>query len=67
VSNAVLARSGRYHEVAKNLWVKEVWVKDRWYTVCLNPDEATKDAAGREIIIKALEGMKLMNLTEYTK
>jgi len=55
VSNAVLARSGRYHEVANNLWVKEVRVNDRRYIVCLNPDEAAKDAADREVIVKALE------------
>ena len=55
VSNAVLARSGRYHEVAKNLWVKEVRVNDRRYIVCLNPDEAAKDAADREVIVSALE------------
>ncbi len=55
VSSSVLARAGRYQEVAENLWVKEVWVDGRRYIVCLNPDEATKDAAEREAIVKALE------------
>ena len=51
----MLARSVRYHEAAKNLWVKEVRVNDERYIVCLNPDEAAKDAADREVIVKALE------------
>lgn len=55
VSQLVLARAGRYHEVAENLWVKEVWVDDRRYIVCHNPQEAAKDAADREAIVKALE------------
>jgi hypothetical protein len=55
VSSSVLARAGRYQEVAENLRVKEVWVNDRRYIVCLNPDEAARDAAEREAIIKALE------------
>jgi hypothetical protein len=41
--------------VADNLRVKEVWVKGRRYVVCHNPQEATKDAADREAIVKALE------------
>jgi len=55
VTSSVLARSGRYREVAENLRVKEVWVDDRRYIVCLNPDEAARDAAEREAIVKALE------------
>ena len=55
VSGPVLARAGRYQEVAENLRVKEVWVNDRRYIVCLNPDEAARDAAEREAIMKALE------------
>jgi len=55
VSSSVLARAGRYQKVADNLWVKEVWVDGRRYIVCLNPDEAAKDAAEREAIVKALE------------
>jgi len=30
-------------------------VKDRRYIVCYNPQEAAKDAADREAILKALE------------
>jgi len=57
VNASVLAsRPGRgYQEVAENLAVKEVWVDGRRYIVCLNPDEAAKDAAEREAIVKALE------------
>jgi hypothetical protein len=55
VTSSVLARAGRYQEVAENLQVKEVHVDDRRYVVCLNPDEASKDAAEREAIVKALE------------
>lgn len=55
VAGSVLARAGRYQEVADNLLVKEVWVNDRRYIVCLNPDEAARDAAERGAIVKALE------------
>jgi hypothetical protein len=51
----VLGRAGRYQEVAENLQVKEVWVEDRRYIVCYNPQEAAKDAADRQAILKALE------------
>lgn len=52
---AVLGRAGRYQEVAENLQVKEVWVQGRRYIVCHNPEEAAKDAADREAILRALE------------
>lgn len=55
VIRSVLGRAGRYQEVAGNLRVKEVWVDGRRYIVCHNPQEAAKDAADREAIIKALE------------
>ena len=55
VREEVLERGGRYQEVAENLRVKEVWVEDRRYIVCHNPQEATKDAADREAIVKSLE------------
>jgi Transposase DDE domain len=54
VRRAVLGRAGRYHEVADNLRVKEVWVEGRRYLVCHNPEEAAKDAADREAILRAL-------------
>ena len=55
VKEAVLGRAGRYREVAENLRVKEVKVEGRRYVVCYNPEEAKKDAADREAIIKSLE------------
>jgi len=55
VSEAVLGRAGRYHEVAENLRVKEVSVEGRRYIVCHNPQEAARDAADREAIVKSLE------------
>jgi hypothetical protein len=55
VTTSVLARAGRYQEVTDNLRIKEVWVSGRRYIVCLNIDEAAKDAAERKVIVKALE------------
>jgi transposase len=63
VKDAVLSRAGRYRVVhparvesddPSPLKVKEVWVGDRRYVVCLNEDEARKDAADREAIVAAL-------------
>lgn len=55
VRDEVLARAGRYREVADNLRVKEVWVEDRRYVICENPEEAAKDRADREAILAKLE------------
>jgi transposase len=55
VREEVLERGGRYQEVSENLRVKEVRVEDRRYIVCHNPQEALKDAADREAIVKSLE------------
>ena len=55
VREDVLGRAGRYKEVADNLQVKDVRVEGRRYIVCYNPEEARKDAADREAIIKSLE------------
>jgi hypothetical protein len=55
VSEAVLARAGRFHPVADNLEVKEVVVDGRRYVVCRNPDEARKDAHARAAILAKLE------------
>jgi len=55
VSEEVLCRAGRYQEVTPNLLVKEVWMDDRRYVVCLNPEEAEKDAASREAMVRKLE------------
>jgi len=63
VKDEVLSRAGRYRVVHPRrvksddpspLKVKEVWVGDRRYVVCLNEDEARKDAADREAIVAAL-------------
>src|SRR5512147_694011 len=63
VKEDVLSRAGRYRVVHPSrvqsddpspLKVKEVWVDDRRYVVCLNEDEARKDAADREAIVAAL-------------
>ena len=60
VSAEVLSRAGRYQVVrAKGLRkkdpaplkVKEVWVEEHRYVVCLNEDQAKKDAADREAIL----------------
>ena len=73
VSEEVLERAGRYHEVAGNLRVKEVWVDERRYIICQNPQEALKDAADREAIVKSLEdrlknsGSQLIGNNGYRK
>src|SRR5512135_644404 len=63
VKDEVLSRAGRYRVVhpprvqsddPSPLKVKEVWVDDRRYVVCLNEDEARKDAAERGAIVAAL-------------
>jgi transposase len=63
VKDEVLSRAGRYRVVhppriksddPSPLKVKEVWVDERRYVVCLNEDEARKDAADRETIVAAL-------------
>ena len=63
VKDDVLARAGRYRVVHPErqtsddpspLKVKEVRVDDRRYVVCLNEDEARKDAADREAIVASL-------------
>jgi Transposase DDE domain len=55
ITEEVLSRAGRFHQVAPNLQVKEVTVGDRRYVVCLNPEEAQRDAADREAILAKLE------------
>jgi transposase len=63
VKDDVLSRGGRYRVVHPErvnsddpspLKVKEVCVDQRRYIVCLNDDEARKDAADREAIVAAL-------------
>jgi hypothetical protein len=63
VNDEVLSRAGRYRVVRpprvksddpSPLKVKEVRVEGRRYIVCLNEDEARKDAADRAAIVAAL-------------
>lgn len=56
VKEEVLSRAGRYRKVEDNLEVKQVMVEGRRYIVCRNPDEARKDAAARDALLKKLEG-----------
>lgn len=64
VRDEVLSRAGRYQVVVPKgqspkdpspLQVKEVWIWDRRYVVCLNEDQATKDAADRAAILVGLK------------
>jgi transposase len=52
VSEEVLRRAGRYHEIADNLKVKEVRIGDHRYVVCHNPEEEERDRKRREEIIE---------------
>ncbi|MCX5887915.1 MAG: transposase [Deltaproteobacteria bacterium] len=54
VNEEVLARAGRYQQVAANLEVKEVRLGAKRYVICRNPQEALKDAAAREAILDKL-------------
>lgn len=54
-SREVLSRAGKYREVKDNLKVKEVSLQGRRYIVCLNPEEAERDRAEREVIIESLK------------
>ena len=58
VTQEVLSRAGRYKIVdtsRSSLKVKEVLVEGRRYVVCVNEDQARKDAADRQAIIAALQ------------
>jgi len=59
VTEAVLGRPGRYRQVAQNLEVKEVVIGEgerrRRYAVCYNPQEAQRQKAHREELLKELE------------
>jgi len=58
VTEAVLRRPGRYRQVAANLQVKEVVIgegaRQRRYAVCFNPQEAQRQQAHREELLKEL-------------
>jgi len=57
---AALARQGRYKTVTGNLRIKEVVIDDATmrdrFVVCLNPEQAERDAAIRGQVIEQLEG-----------
>jgi hypothetical protein len=59
VTEAVLARAGRYRKVTENLEVKEVVVGDgerrRRYAVCCNPQEVRRQRAHRARLLTELE------------
>jgi transposase len=63
IGTDVLSRAGRYHEVEENLKVKEVLHGGKRYIVCVNEDQAKKDAHDRQAIVTALEE----RLTKGTK
>ena len=58
-AQAALARQGRYRTVAGNLEVKEVRVDDGTmrdrFVICRNPDQADRDTAIREQLVRQLE------------
>ena len=51
----VLSRAGRYHEAEENLKVKEVFHGGKRYIVCINEEQAQKDARDRQAIVSTLE------------
>jgi transposase len=51
VSQIVLRRAGRYHEIEENLDSKEVWVGEHRYVICHNPESESRDRLRREEII----------------
>jgi len=55
ISADVLSRAGKYREVRDNLKVKEVKAEGRRYIVCLNAEEAERDATQRQAIIETLK------------
>ena len=59
VTKEVVPRAGRYHEVAKNLRVKEVVIGDgerrRRYVLCHNPDEQERQRAHRKELLEDLQ------------
>jgi len=54
VREEVLARAGPFERVSDTLEVLEARVGERRYVVCLNREEARKDAAAREAILAKL-------------
>ncbi len=63
IGTDVISRAGRYHEVEENLKVKEGLHRGKRYIICVNEDQAKKDAHDRQAIVAALEE----RLTKGTK
>ena len=55
VTRDALRRGGRYRKVADNLLVKEAYGGPRRLVICYNPQEATRDRATREEMVRYLE------------
>jgi len=55
VQNQVLTRAGRFKKVEENLHVKNVELDGKRYVICLNPEEAERDARVREEVLQKLE------------
>jgi transposase len=55
IGTDILSRAGRYHEVEEHLLVKEVLHRGKRYIVCVNEEQAKKDAHDRQAIVTALE------------
>jgi len=59
LTEQVLARAGRYRDVAENLRVKEVVIGDgerrQRYVVCFNAQEAARQQAHREQLVREIE------------
>jgi transposase len=59
VTDEVLTRAGRFHEVKENLFAREVFVGEgegrRRYVVCFNHEEAKRQARHRNKLLELLE------------
>lgn len=68
VSQEVLSRAGRYHEVADNLRVKEVWAEGERFILCHNPQAAERDRIRRgEIVARLQEQLSQDGLSSMLK
>jgi len=55
VRDDVLRRPGRYHQIKKNLRVKEVEVEGQRYVLGFNPEEARREKSRRLHLLKTLQ------------
>jgi hypothetical protein len=54
IKTAVMAQEDGYQTVSDNLKVKELLISGQRYIICLNPDEAIRDALARTTMIESL-------------